>query len=340
MTTNIQGLKELGHEAVGFNFAPKVFQSQENVYALATKGNFAVKAALNCAFFAKFLYHLATATHVHWVYGSKSKVASVLMKVVKLFGKKRLVEFCGSDVRSLEKMCADIPFFEPDYFDQTQQRQLGTQITSDATQRKFADHGFQAIFNSIELEDYANSSIFPCYHTYNRSVVLKDILEQAKEAKTGNRLPMIVHIPSNPKIKGTDYFIEAAKKLKEQGLADYEMITGVTRPEALAKIKNADIVVDQLVIGEYGVLSIEAMALKKPVICFIRPKLLKRYQDEFEGFPIVSADKNSIHDKMLELVEMDQDKRDELGEKGSDFVKRYHAHDVNAKLLESIYSSL
>ena len=43
----------------------------------------------------------------------------------------------------------------------------------------------------------------------------------------------------------------------------------LTRSQVLERVRDADIVVDQLVMGWYGGFSVEATALAKPVVCFI-----------------------------------------------------------------------
>lgn len=340
MSSNIEGLRKLGVKAVGFNLAPRVFQSENNIYAISNHRNLLIRVFKNLNFCLIFFYHLSTATHVHWVYGSKSKVAQILLILLKLFRKKKVVEFCGSDVRSLEKMCADIEFFGIDRFDAQLRRQLGTEESSNQTQKRFKDSGFNAIFNSPELVDYVNHHIFPEFYKYNRSVIIKDITTDNSHQTSPSTIPKIVHIPSNPTIKGTDDFLVAAERLKREGIADFEIISGVSHSIALGKISNADIVVDQLVIGEYGVLSIEAMALGKPTVCFIRPKLWNTYTNEFESFPIVNANIINIYDVLKDLALKPNTELMEIGRKGCDFVTKYHSHLHNAKNLLDIYKTV
>lgn len=331
MTTNIKSLGELGIKGVGFNFSPLKTQDTQGIYCLH-KDLRAIK------FVFLFVYHLITATHIHWVYGGRSKIGTLLMKIVGTLKKNKVIEYCGSDARSLEKMCSDIPFYDINRFQDDEKKFLGTEETSLATQKRFKDFGFHALANSIEISDYMDEDINPKFFEYNRSVDLDYLLSLNFEKKE-NELPVIVHIPSNPRIKGTDAFTAAAKKLKEEGVADYKMITGVTHYEALKAVYEADIVVDQLVIGEYGVLAIEAMALGKPTVCFIRNKLEKRYMTEFEGFPIINANINNAYDVLKELLQ-DKSKQAEASKKGLPFVGKYHAPKVNAQRLKEIYSSI
>ena len=51
--------------------------------------------------------------------------------------------------------------------------------------------------------------------------------------------------------------------------ADLEIVEGLHHDEAFERFRNADIVVDQLNAGWYGLFAIECMALGKPVVTFL-----------------------------------------------------------------------
>ena len=57
---------------------------------------------------------------------------------------------------------------------------------------------------------------------------------------------------------------------------DLEVVHGVTHDEAVEHYKRADIVVDQLNAGWYGLFAIEAMALGKPVVTFLHDEAVAR----------------------------------------------------------------
>lgn len=89
-----------------------------------------------------------------------------------------------------------------------------------------------------------------------------------------NRVPLIVHAPSNMAIKGTSAIRAAIGKLRADGhQIEYKEVTKSTHEQTQRILRDADIVIDQLRIGWYGVLSVEAMALGKPVLAYIRPDL-------------------------------------------------------------------
>ena len=77
--------------------------------------------------------------------------------------------------------------------------------------------------------------------------------------------PVVLHAPSSRSRKGTEEVVAAAKKL---GL-NLELVEGVDHREAFERYRAADLVVDQLNAGWYGMFAIEAMALGKPVVTFL-----------------------------------------------------------------------
>lgn len=333
MTTMIPKMREKGIKAVGFNFAPLVIQNSEFIENFPQKGGGAVLFASRLSFFFKFLYHLFTADVVHWVYGSGSFRASLILKFVSIFKKNKFVEYCGTDIRSLEKLCEDVSFYQLSDFDKKQQLDLGTTKSSFETQKKFSKLNFKALPNSPELIDYIDKKITTEFYEVSRSIDLKRF---PFVGISKSEIPLVVHIPSNPSVKGTKFITSALEKLKSEGLIEYHYINGVSHTEAIRALKNADIVIDQILIGEYGVLSIEAMALGKPVLCFIRPKLWSHYIKLDPSFPIVNVNITNIEEKLRDVV-LDKNRRDKISLDGRTYVEKFHDGEKNAEKLIDIY---
>src|SRR5438094_453806 len=83
--------------------------------------------------------------------------------------------------------------------------------------------------------------------------------------RPGRDRPLVVHAPSNRARKGTEQLVAACEGLE----VDLEIVEGLHHDEAFARYAAADIVVDQLNAGWYGVFALEAMALGKPVLTFL-----------------------------------------------------------------------
>lgn len=146
--------------------------------------------------------------------------------------------------------------------------------------------------------------------------------------------PIIVHAPSNSIAKGSKYIIEAIENLKKRYDFEFILVKDMPQEEAIRVYSRADIIVDQLFAGTYGVLSIEAMALGKPVIAYITEEMRKQFPDEL---PIVSATILTIEEK-IELLLNEPQLRHDLGVKGRKYAENYHDYRVIGKKLVEIYS--
>jgi hypothetical protein len=78
--------------------------------------------------------------------------------------------------------------------------------------------------------------------------------------------PIVVHAPSNPRMKGTQKIEPMLRQLHASGVIEYRQIVGVPHSQMPSVYAQADVVLDQFAIGSYGVASCEALAAGKLVI--------------------------------------------------------------------------
>ena len=145
----------------------------------------------------------------------------------------------------------------------------------------------------------------------------------------GARPLRILHAPNHRHLKGTDALLSAVGDLKRRGHAvDLVLVERKPNREVLAEIARADLIVDQLVIGWYAMLALEAMALGKPVVCHIRDDLAGLYQKAgllgADELPFLNADVLSIGALIERAVAGAYDLA-EIGRKGRRFVERHHS---------------
>jgi glycosyltransferase involved in cell wall biosynthesis len=131
---------------------------------------------------------------------------------------------------------------------------------------------------------------------------------------------VVVHAPTDRNVKGTRHVEQAVELLRGEGVPiRLELIEGMTRAEALARTAAADVVVDQLLIGWYGGYAVEAMAMAKPVVCFIREE-----ENPFgERLPIVRATPATLANRLRELA-ADRARLPNLGLAGRAFAELEH----------------
>jgi glycosyltransferase involved in cell wall biosynthesis len=146
----------------------------------------------------------------------------------------------------------------------------------------------------------------------------------------------IVHAPNHRQYKGTKYLLDAVRRLGEEGYQiELDLVEKVPNERALQIYRQADIVAEQFLIGWHGMFALEAMALGKPVICYIRKREYLLAPDEC---PIVSANPETLADVIEELIK-DPEKRERLGEMGREYVKKYFSLEAFAKRLGEVYKT-
>jgi glycosyltransferase involved in cell wall biosynthesis len=148
--------------------------------------------------------------------------------------------------------------------------------------------------------------------------------------------PLVVHAPSNREKKGTRFVIEACEQLA----VELDVVEGVPHEEARVRYARADIVVDQLNAGWHGVFALEAMALGKPVVSYLKQDVVERSAQGYGvRIPIVPATKETLADALRPLVE-DAALRREVGAASRAYVEQVHDADRVADRLVDLYRSL
>ena len=159
-------------------------------------------------------------------------------------------------------------------------------------------------------------------------------IEPAPPSESGR--PLIVHAPSSRRRKGTEHVVAAVEGLD----ADLELVEGLHHDEAFERYRAADVVVDQLNAGWYGLFAIEAMALGKPVVTFLHDEAVRRTEEAFgTRVPIVSATAETLREALRPLV-ADAARRRELGAASRAYVERVHDLEQVTDRLLALYARL
>ncbi len=164
-----------------------------------------------------------------------------------------------------------------------------------------------------------------------------DLAAVTPEPPSGRRRPVVVHAPSSRRRKGTDHVVEACEDLD----VELRIVEGLRHDEALARYRDADIVVDQLNAGWYGLFAIECMAMGKPVVTFLHDEAARRTEDAYGlPVPIVNASSETLRDRLEELVEMGPSARGEIGRASREYVEQVHDLDRVTDALVDLYATV
>ena len=154
--------------------------------------------------------------------------------------------------------------------------------------------------------------------------------------------PRVLHAPSHRGVKGTRFLLEAAKRLKNEGVPfDLELIENLPHAEVQQRYRKADLVVDQLLLGWYGGFAVEAMALGKPVITYLRTSDLPNVPREMrEELPVIPATPATIYDVLKEWLTVRRHALPERGRASRAYVERWHDAREIAKRLIADYGDI
>jgi glycosyltransferase involved in cell wall biosynthesis len=149
----------------------------------------------------------------------------------------------------------------------------------------------------------------------------------------------IVHAPNHRHYKGTKHLIDAVERLRAKGLpVELDLVERVPNSEALRRYAEADIAADQFLAGAYALFAIEAMALGKPVVCYLNTRF-ERWHPEWAVCPIVSASPDDLADKLEALVRSPE-LRASVGAEGPEYVERYHSLPSVGRDMARIYQGV
>ena len=263
----------------------------------------------------------------HFHFGESLLPRNLDLPILKFFRKKIVMHYYGSDIRRSD-IAIHYVYFR----------------THDELQKIYPEKDDKHKLKRIkENEKYVNITIvddYPLLLYSPKSIVIPMVIDITKFDFIGcanrNGKINIVHAPSHRERKGTKYVLAAIERLKaEKYNIDFILVEKATNNEVIEICKNADIIVDQLILESHGVFLIENMALGKPVICRIDEKLMKYYPD----MPILRTDPDNIYENLKLLIE-NPDLRKELGEKGRKYVEEIHDSRKIAEKLIDIYRSI
>jgi hypothetical protein len=219
-------------------------------------------------------------------------------------GKTILFTYQGSDVRPSDHC----PCEKPECRELDRYRHLGARRAV-----RFADRVF---YQNPDLRQWLPGASFLPYAAVDPAAIRPG-------PPPGREELVVAHAPTDRVIKGTQHVIEAVDALCHEGVPiRLDLVEGVTRDVALERLAAADLLVDQLMLGWYGTVAVEAMALGRPVLSYIR-------EDEPEDnpfgteLPIIRTTPATLVDDLRELS-VDHGRLRELGVAGRAFVEEHH----------------
>ena len=153
----------------------------------------------------------------------------------------------------------------------------------------------------------------------------------------------IIHTPNHTDFKGTEFLIDAVKKLKQEGLlVELILLEKVPNEKVRETMQTVDILAEQFIFTGYALSGVEGMASGLPVLANLDHEayttVFRRYAFLNEC-PILSSSPETLIDNLRILVR-NPSLRTELGHAGRKYVEKYHSSDTMHYLFGSIYDKI
>jgi len=241
------------------------------------------------------------------------------LRILKWLGKKTAMVYVGCDIR------------DKNYYLSSQEKYTVCKNCTEEYQRKVGCVMERKIKETQRIQRHVGASFSHPFDAmildgnFNYLYLLLELENYEPNYRVNQRIK-IVHAPSDQGIKGTNYVMGVIEELrKEEVEFDFELLENKPHDEVIKAIRNADILIDQMVAGWYGLISIEAMALGKTTVCYLRDELYNYVPD----VPIINLNPDNLKDGLKRLI-VEREKLPEYGKAGRKYVEEYHDYKKNA----------
>jgi glycosyltransferase involved in cell wall biosynthesis len=156
-----------------------------------------------------------------------------------------------------------------------------------------------------------------------------------------NKKLHVVHAPTQREAKGSKYIISALDSLKAKypKQIDYILVENVSHQEARRLYQEADLVIDQVLIGWYGAFAVEAMLMGKPVIVRIAIDDLHfiptRMKEELLQ-TVIHADPSNLYEVLEKCIHNREFLKDR-GQASLEYARNWHNPRYVASLTKEKY---
>jgi hypothetical protein len=155
----------------------------------------------------------------------------------------------------------------------------------------------------------------------------------AAPALTGRR-PVVAHAPSSSWLKGSEWIDPVLQRMDRDGLLTYRRVQDMPPIMVPALLREVDVVVDQVVLGNPGVLAAQAMAAGRLVLAHLPEPVRRRFPDPP---PVVETTPETLEQVLLSVIE-DPEHYRQIAAGGVTFARKYHDGRMSARVLTRVLS--
>ncbi len=324
MNTITQALKENGWQAETVCYYPNYLKFHSDHVLDIAKFPTNQEKQMEAAKMADKLIPQFDVFHFHFATSLTLDYAD--LPILKDMGKKVVNHYWGSEIRLLSKaQRMNNPYAKVKIDNEDSiKRAL-------AFRSKYVSH---CISPDWELYEYVRD-YYPNIYFIQAAINL-DNYPVAPAKNDPNKPFLIVHAPTAPEIKGTKFIVDAISSLSKSYKIDFKFIQGMAHEEAKQWYAKADLIVDELHCGTYGLLTIESMSMGKPVITWVTDYMRSKYP---YGLPVISANPDTVKEKIKWALD-NRDALPQIGKNGRDYVERNHDIRIVVQKIMDMYQHL
>ncbi|MEQ1733626.1 MAG: hypothetical protein ABL940_08135 [Bacteroidia bacterium] len=253
----------------------------------------ALRTYIYCACF--FVYSLCVYDVFHFIAGETiltRKLRKLELSIYQLLGKRVIMHFAGADIRSDKYID-----WKREHIVEYLAGATNTNYTEpyqDALIKDARKYAAMILVSTPDMLDIIPEAIY--------APVLLDMEQVNLKLEKSAEKIKILYSPSSHRTKGSDYIHKALEAILINNANQIELITpskqitntnqyALTRYELLQQMSRAHIVIDQLIIGWYGLKTVEALALGCEVVCYIDDAYTHNL---FDNCPIHNGNVNNL----------------------------------------------
>jgi hypothetical protein len=216
----------------------------------------------------------------------------------------------GSEVRSPRRIAAEQP---GSAFDQPDDEHITVlQARADRTKAMIDYFGGPVFVSTPDLlADLPGATWLPVVVDMDHWTAPSPALERTR--------PVLMAAPTHPQLKGFTGVVEALTDLDAEGVIELRVVAGVSPRAMPAILADVDIVLDQFLVGGYGLAAVQAMASGRLVVGHVSPLVRELSGD----VPIAESSAGDLVKTVRCIVE-ERDRFAALAAAGPAFVRRMH----------------
>lgn len=241
------------------------------------------------------------------------------LALLKKLGKRIVFVFLGSEARNYKAFNQQYPDVHLPWPETHIKDDLNAKLIFIRRIEYYAD----TIHALPDISGLFLRSYYPTYVPY--------FVEDKPHKVPDNKVPRIIHAPSNRNIKGTMQIMATLERLKAEGLQfELKIIEKMPNQVVVQELLNADILIDQIFLHYPSMFSTEGMAMGCAVA-------MHSY-DENPLFspPVCNVNEHNLYDQLKLLID-DRNYRLRLANAGREFVKNNNSPEIVAsKILEGV----